>query len=119
MTEHGAADISRQDAVRAAIKHAWDGYASHCFGQDEVNPVSGGCENWLNQGNTLVDSLDTLWIAGLKTEFARARDWIASSLSSRLQANVFVSFFESTIRVLGGLLAAYNLSGDQLFLDKV
>lgn len=29
-----------------------------------------------------------------------------------------VNLFEVTIRVLGGLLAAYHLSGDTLFLNK-
>jgi mannosyl-oligosaccharide alpha-1,2-mannosidase len=29
-----------------------------------------------------------------------------------------VSFFETTIRVLGGLLSAYELSGDSMFLEK-
>lgn len=29
-----------------------------------------------------------------------------------------VSFFETTIRVLGGLLSAFEFSGDQVFLDK-
>lgn len=37
------ADIQRQDAVRAAIKHAWHGYAAWCFGKDEINPVTGQC----------------------------------------------------------------------------
>jgi hypothetical protein len=51
------ADVAKQDAVRAAIKLSWDSYASKCFGQDELNPVTNSCENWLNQGNTLIDSL--------------------------------------------------------------
>lgn len=29
-----------------------------------------------------------------------------------------VSFFETTIRVMGGLAAAYDLSGDEMFLRK-
>jgi hypothetical protein len=119
LPDQGFADVERLNAVRDAIRHSWNGYAEHCFGQDEVNPVSGTCENWLNQGNTLIDSLDTLWIAGLKTEFARAREWVANSLSQRLQANVYVSFFESTIRILGGLLATYGLTNDEMFLQKV
>lgn len=119
LADQGFADVVRLHAVRDAIRHSWNGYAESCFGQDEVNPVSGSCENWLNQGNTLIDSLDTLWIAGLKEEFARAREWVASSLSSRLQANVYVSFFESTIRILGGLLATYGLTNDVMFLQKV
>lgn len=32
--------------------------------------------------------------------------------------NVDVNLFESTIRILGGLLSTYHLTGDALFLDK-
>lgn len=32
--------------------------------------------------------------------------------------NVDVNLFETTIRVLGGLLSTYHLTGDELFLDK-
>ena len=35
------------------------------------------------------------------------------------QVDQDVSFFETTIRVLGGLLSAYDLSGDGVFLTKV
>mmetsp|Transcript_17976 Transcript_17976/g.31456 ORF Transcript_17976/g.31456 Transcript_17976/m.31456 type:complete len:414 (-) Transcript_17976:50-1291(-) len=53
---------------------------------------------------------------GLKEEFQEARDWIANSLTIRVPKTV--SVFETTIRVLGGLLSAYALSEDQAFLDK-
>lgn len=52
----------------------------------------------------------------LHTEFAEARDWVEKELS--FDKNVDVNLFETTIRVLGGLLSTYHLTGDQLFLDK-
>ena len=41
-------------------------------------------------------------------------------MSKRLlfQKDVDVNLFESTIRILGGLLSAFHLSGDVLFLNK-
>lgn len=36
----------------------------------------------------------------------------------QFQKDVDVNLFESTIRILGGLLSAYHLSGDALFLQK-
>jgi hypothetical protein len=51
-----------------------------CFGQDELHPLSNSCGNWLNQGLTIVDSLDTIWLMGLTDEFNKARDWVANSL---------------------------------------
>lgn len=55
-------------------------------------------------------------IMDLKEEFADARQWVATELTfdRRGQFNAF----EITIRMLGGLLAAYHLSGDNLFLQK-
>lgn len=49
-------------------------------------------------------------------EFGEARKWVSKQL--RFQKDVDVNLFESTIRILGGLLSAYHLSGDALFLRK-
>lgn len=49
-------------------------------------------------------------------EFEEARTWVSKKLV--FQKDVDVNLFESTIRILGGLLSAYHLSGDHLFLEK-
>ncbi|MEQ2190787.1 hypothetical protein XENOCAPTIV_010313 [Xenoophorus captivus] len=49
-------------------------------------------------------------------EFTEARSWVEKELS--FDKNVDVNLFETTIRILGGLLSCYHLTGDQLFLDK-
>ncbi len=53
---------------------------------------------------------------GMKDEFWEARDWVRDHLSHDNVGDV--SGFETTIRSLGGLLSAYDLSGDKVFLDK-
>jgi Glycosyl hydrolase family 47 len=108
---------SRRFHVKKAMKFAWDGYVKYAFGMDEIRPQSGtGSNGWGGQGITLVDSLDTLWLMGLKDEFWQARDWVRDNLDhSKVGA---VSMFETTIRDLGGLLSAYDWSGDKVFLDK-
>ena len=51
-----------------AIKHTWDSYKAHAWGQDNLNPVSGrGSSGGFGHAVTMVDSLDTLWIAGTST----------------------------------------------------
>ena len=50
------------------------------------------------------------------SEFEEARIWVANDLV--FDKNVDVNLFESTIRILGGLLSTYHLSGDSLFLEK-
>jgi hypothetical protein len=66
---------------------------------------------------TMLDALDTLWIMGMKEEFNEARDWLTDNLDFE-KVKRKVSFFETTIRALGGLLSAYELSGDMVFLLK-
>lgn len=67
---------SRRIYVKQAMQHAWSGYEQYAMGMDELSPQSGRGRNvWGGQGITLVDSLDTLWLMGMKDEFWRGRDW--------------------------------------------
>lgn len=43
-------------------------------------PLSRRGKDWLGQGITILDSLDTLHIMGLHQEFQRARAWVRDSL---------------------------------------
>ncbi|KAI7812705.1 mannosidase, alpha, class 1B, member 1b isoform X1 [Triplophysa rosa] len=107
---------SRLEAVREAFRHAWKGYKDFAWGHDELKPISKSYGEWFGLGLTLIDALDTMWILGLKDEFAEAREWVATELS--FDKNVDVNLFESTIRILGGLLSTYHLTGDSVFLEK-
>ncbi|KAK7143301.1 hypothetical protein R3I93_014455 [Phoxinus phoxinus] len=108
--------VDRVEAVREAFRHAWKGYKAFAWGHDELKPLSKTHAEWFGLGLTLIDALDTMWILGLKDEFAEARKWVETELS--FSKNVDVNLFESTIRILGGLLSTYHLSGDTLFLEK-
>ena len=108
----------RQEAVVNAFRHAWKAYKDYAWGKDEVNPVSHtSSSSFFDMGMTLVDCLDTLWLMGLGEEFQEARDWVEQSLDVEHKQKT-VSLFETNIRVLGGLLSAYHLSEDPMFLDK-
>ncbi|XP_067106049.1 endoplasmic reticulum mannosyl-oligosaccharide 1,2-alpha-mannosidase isoform X2 [Osmerus mordax] len=108
--------VDRLEVVREAFTHAWKGYKEFAWGHDELKPLSKSFGEWFGLGLTLIDALDTMWILGLKEEFAEARNWVETELS--FSKDVDVNLFESTIRILGGLLSTYHLTGDQLFLDK-
>ncbi|KXL49928.1 MAG: glycoside hydrolase family 47 protein [Acidomyces sp. 'richmondensis'] len=118
----GKADISRLSAIKAATEHAWYGYRDAAFGNDEVKPVSGGSNNPFNGwGATLVDSLDTLWMMGMNGAFDEAVDMVRTiDFTTSLRSDI--PLFETTIRYLGGLIAAYDISGKQqkysILLDK-
>ncbi|KAM3610328.1 uncharacterized protein V6R79_002319 [Siganus canaliculatus] len=109
-------DSDRLEVVREAFSHAWQGYKDFAWGHDELRPLSKSYTEWFGLGLTLIDALDTMWILELKQEFEEAKTWVATELS--FNKNVDVNLFESTIRILGGLLSAYHLTGDTLFLDK-
>eukprot|EP01113_Clastostelium_recurvatum_P030928 TRINITY_DN3811_c0_g1_i6.p1 TRINITY_DN3811_c0_g1~~TRINITY_DN3811_c0_g1_i6.p1 ORF type:complete len:635 (-),score=159.19 TRINITY_DN3811_c0_g1_i6:11-1915(-) len=106
----------RMDAVRDAFKHAYKSYTDIAWGMDELMPQSRRGEDWLGLGLTIVDSLDTMHLMGLTKEFDEGREWVANNL--RFDKNRDISFFETTIRVVGGLLTAYELTGDKMFLNK-
>lgn len=48
----------------------------------------------------------------------RAHAWVADNMTFDPPDAKLTSFFETTIRVLGGLLAAHDLTGHRMFLDK-
>jgi hypothetical protein len=108
----------RRAAIRQAFGHAWEGYARHAFGRDELKPLSEEGGDVMGVGLTMVDSLDTMLVMGMhKTDHYRAaRDWVVASLAVRPERDV--SVFECTIRVLGGLLSAFALSGDRGLAGK-
>ncbi|KAK6012508.1 glycosyl hydrolase family 47, partial [Ostertagia ostertagi] len=106
----------RQQAVVDAFKHAWKGYRKYAWGHDQLKPISGGYSDWFDTGLTIVDALDTAIIMGLKEEVAQGTEWIRNSLT--FEKDRYVNLFETTIRTLGGLLSAYHLTGDTMFVTK-
>jgi mannosyl-oligosaccharide alpha-1,2-mannosidase len=103
----------RLRAVKAAFEHSWQGYKENAWLQDEVLPISGNSRNpFGGWGATLVDSLDTLWIMGLKDEFGAAVSAIKHISFVTTPVNE-LNVFETTIRYLGGLMAAYDVSGQK------
>ncbi len=102
--------------VRTEFWHSWSGYVRYAWGHDELRPVTRTPRDWYGDSLliTPVDSLDSLVLLGFADEAARARDYIAATLS--FDKDVWVKNFEITIRVLGGLLSAYQLTGDARLL---
>lgn len=78
----------RQHAVREAFLHAWRNYEKYAWGFDELRPQSRQGMNWLSTGlgATIVDSLSTMHIMGLRDEFVKARNWIESDLPAHIEA---------------------------------
>src|SRR5579872_6199752 len=117
--EPGMSDAEAQQLaaqVKQEFLHGWTNYERYAWGHDELQPLSRTPHDWYGQSllMTPVDGLDTLIIMGLKDEADKDRALIDTQLD--FDKDIYVKNFEITIRLLGGLLSAYELSGDKRLL---
>src|SRR5216684_4109527 len=106
-----------QAKVRAEFLHSWKAYEKYAWGHDELRPLSKEPRDWYGESllMTPVDSLDTLLLMGFKDEADKARTLIVDKLA--FDKDMSVQNFEVTIRLLGGLLSAYQMTGDARLLQ--
>lgn len=105
--------VDLRDRVKKMFYNAYDAYMEHAFPMDELKPLSCSGENFdLTAGNmlTLIDSLDMLVVLNNHSEFERAVGLVSEL--ARFDQNKTISVFETTIRILGGLLSAHGLAMD-------
>lgn len=108
----------RKQAVRRAFVKSWNAYKDKAWMHDELRPVSGRPQDpFGGWAATMVDSLDSLWILGLKKDFYDAVNAVGT-IDWEVTKESACNFFETTIRHLGGLLSAYDLSGEESLLRK-
>jgi len=104
---------ARLAAVKDSFVHSWNGYKKYAWLHDEVKPLTGQSHDpFGGWAATLVDALDSLWIMGLKDEFRKAVA-ACEQIDFTTTETASVNVFETTIRYLGGFLAAYELSEKQ------
>jgi len=103
--------------VRAEFLRAWNGYKKYAWGHDDLKPLSKTYHDWYPEPllMTPVDALDTMIIMDLKDEATATKQYIVDNLS--FDKDMEVQNFEITIRLLGGLLTNYQLTGDKRLLD--
>ncbi|KAK2882741.1 hypothetical protein FQN49_000053 [Arthroderma sp. PD_2] len=125
----------RRQRVKDAFLVSWEAYEQDAWGKDIYQPLARTGTNMVEGGLgwIIVDTLDTLMLMNLTTQVQNARKWIQTSL--HYQQNQNVNTFETTIRMLGGLLSAHYLSktyptlapltddddgapGDDLYIEK-
>lgn len=104
--------------VKTGFLHAWDNYRRYAWGHDELMPLSRKPHDWYGSSllMTPVDALDTLVLMGLKKDADEDRKLIDDKLD--FDKDIYVKNFEITIRLLGGLLSGYQLTGDPVLLHK-
>lgn len=112
--------MQKLEAIKGAFTTSWNGYKKKAWMHDELSPVSGLYRDpFCGWAATLVDSLDTLWIMGLREEFEEAVNAV-KSIDFTTNNKQEIPLFETVIRYLGGLIAAYDLSRGtyRILLDK-
>lgn len=106
--------------VRNEMRWAWHEYRGHAWGKDQIKPISGGFESFPlknhHLGLSLIEALDTLWVMGLDDEFQEGVEWVKHELDFDVDGEV--SVFETSIRLVGGLLSAFHACGDPVLLAK-
>lgn len=104
--------------VKSEFLHAWNGYKKYAWGHDDLKPLSKSYKDWYEPETLLmtpVDSLDSLYLLGFKDEADKTRRYITENLL--FDKDIYVQNFEITIRILGGLLSAYQMTGDKKLLN--
>ncbi|KAH9394912.1 hypothetical protein TYRP_004975 [Tyrophagus putrescentiae] len=106
LTEMG----KRRAYVRRMAREAWAAYASHALGADALKPLS-------HEPFTDFFGANGGLGVGLKEEYEVARSWTErrlnfSAISKAVDVQHSVNYF------IGGLLSAYALTGDGLFLNR-
>ena len=109
--------VKLAEQVKSEFLHTWEGYKAYAWGEDELLPLSKSHRNWYDTSfvMTPVDAFDTMLLMGLDEEAEEAKQLIFDRLS--FDQDISVQVFEINIRLLGGLLSAYQMDGDERFLE--
>ena len=105
-----------RDRAKRLFERGYDAYVKHAEPEGELRPRSctGGNFDLVRLPLvTLVDSLDALAILGNSSEFDHASKRIWAGFPQKFDFDVNVSVFETTIRLLGGLLSGHLFAVDE------
>ncbi|KAG6003519.1 hypothetical protein E4U21_001919 [Claviceps maximensis] len=102
----------RRNSVVEAFELSWDTYTRYAWGYDEYRPISKTGKNMAPKGLgwIIIDALDTMILMNMTSRVQHAREWLSNSLTWDQDQDV--NTFETTIRMLGGLLSAHYLSNE-------
>ncbi|MDH3251239.1 MAG: glycoside hydrolase family 47 protein [Ignavibacteria bacterium] len=104
------------EEVRNEFIRCWQAYKKYAWGHDGLRPLSKTHYDWYSEPFYLsaVDALDTMILMGLKAEADSTREFVVEHLS--FDRDIEVKNFEFTIRLLGGLISGYQMTGDKRLL---
>ncbi|KAI0035798.1 glycoside hydrolase family 47 protein [Vararia minispora EC-137] len=100
--------VANKQAVVDIFTESYQAYRKFAFGHDQLNPLSRTPTDPRNGwGATIVDGMGTMDFLEEALDFTSKINFNSSNTPDT------VNFFETTIRYLGGMLSAYELTGQQ------
>lgn len=106
------------EEVKSEFIRSWEGYKKYAWGHDVLLPLSKSYQDWYEESLHIspIDAYSTMKVMGLDEYAKEVENYVIDSIS--WDKDLFVKTFEVNIRILGGLLAMYEYTGDQKVLDK-
>lgn len=111
-------DFSLREDVKAEFIRSWESYKKYAWGHDVLLPLSKGYHDWYEQSLHIspIDAYSTIKVMGLDALAKEVEHYIIDSVS--WDKDLYVKTFEVNIRILGGMLAMYQYTGDEKILKK-
>lgn len=109
--------VYKASEIKAQMLRSWNAYRTYAWGKDVLLPLSKSGFNWYDEslGISPIDAYSTLSIMGLEKEAKEIENY---ALNMDWNKDVYVQVFEVNIRILGGLLAIYDVTKNPEILKK-
>ncbi len=114
---HKEMDSLAVDVANETLR-TWQAYKKYAWGHDVLKPLSKSYSDWYSEPLYIspIDAYSTLHLMGFENEADRILNYVVDSLD--FNKDIYAKIFEVNIRILGGLLAMYDISGDERVLAK-
>jgi len=104
--------------VKTEFIRSWEGYKKYAWGHDVLLPLTKNYKDWYEESLHIspIDAYSTMKVMGLDKQAEEVEKYVLDSIS--WEKDIFVKTFEVNIRILGGLLAMYEYTGNPEILAK-
>ena len=106
------------EEVRQETLRSWKAYKQYAWGHDALKPLTKSAEDWYEHPLYIspIDAYSTLKLMGFDAEAKEIEDYVVDSLG--WDKDIEAKVFEVDIRILGGLLSMYEMTGNPKVLAK-
>ncbi|HAA10590.1 MAG TPA: glycoside hydrolase family 47 [Cytophagales bacterium] len=111
-------DTALAEEIKQETLRTWQAYKAYAWGHDVLTPLSKSYKDWYEEPLYIspIDAYSTLKVMGFDEEAAEIEAYVVDSLD--FDKDIYAKIFEVNIRILGGLLSMYELSGNERVLAK-